>query len=63
MSAARPSRVVSWLPLSGPALPICSRNVPSRENFRTCPSPSPFPPIQTLSMWSTKMPCSSFGHS
>ena len=38
--------------------PICSRNLPSFENFRTWPSPAPFPVSQTLSWASTKMPCS-----
>src|SRR5215468_12204456 len=39
-------------------LPICSRNFPSLVNFRICPSPSPLPVSQTLSLASTAIPCS-----
>jgi hypothetical protein len=37
--------------------------VPSPLNFSTTWLPAPLPPIQTLSLWSTKMPCSLVGHS
>src|SRR5262247_1460545 len=58
-TAARRLRcVVSLLSAFTPPLPICSRNLPSLVNFRTCPSPLPLPVSQTLSLSSTAMPCS-----
>src|ERR1700692_1216936 len=58
MPAAR--LTCSALLLSGPTppLPICNKNFPSLVNLRTCPSPSPLPVNQTLSLASTAMPCS-----
>ena len=54
---------MSLLPPVTPALPICSRKVPSLVNLSTWWLPPPLPAIQTLSLWSTKMPCSLVGHS
>ena len=42
---------------------ICSRNSPAWLNFRACESSPPLPPIQTLSMGSTKMPWFDSGQS
>src|SRR3954469_1463413 len=58
MPAGRLRCVVSLLSTFTPPLPICSRNFPSFVNLRTCPSPSPLPVSQTLSLASTAMPCS-----
>src|SRR5262245_56247051 len=52
--AGRFSVVVLLLPSDAPGLPICSRNLPSRENLSTCASagrggaaaaPPPLPPF------------------
>src|SRR5882757_9915906 len=58
MPAGRLRCVVSLLSAFTPPLPICNRNFPSLLNFRICPSPSPLPVSQTLSLSSIKMPCS-----
>src|SRR5882672_9361270 len=58
MPAGRLRWVVSLLSTDTPPLPICSRNFPSLVNLRTCPSPSPLPVSQTLSLASTAIPCS-----
>src|ERR1700757_1276112 len=58
MPAARLTCAVLLLSGETPPLPICSRNLPSLVNLRICPSPSPLPVSQTLSLASTAMPCS-----
>src|SRR6516164_9167476 len=58
MPAARLTCSVLLLSALTPPLPICNRNLPFLVNFRICPSPSPLPVIQTLSLASTAMPCS-----
>src|SRR5882757_10496524 len=58
MPAGRLRCVVLLLSTSTPPLPICSTNFPSLVNLRICPSPSPLPVSQTLSLASTAMPCS-----
>src|SRR5215468_6774519 len=58
IAAGRLRCPVSLLSGRTPPLPICSRNFPSLVNFRICPSPSPLPVSQTLSLASTAIPCS-----
>src|SRR6266404_5408221 len=58
MPAGRLKCCVLLLSTPTPPLPICRRNFPLLVNFRTCPSPSPLPVSQTLSLPSTAMPCS-----
>ena len=60
-SAGRLRLAVSLLPLLAPFLPICSRNLPSFENFRTVLPP--LPASHTLSLPSIVMPCIDGGHS
>src|SRR6516165_722904 len=43
MSAGEPSRTVELLSLPSPCLPICSTNLPSMVNLRSCPSFLPLP--------------------
>ena len=54
---------VSSLPLFFPAWPICIRNLPSRVNFRIWLSSFALPESHTLSLSSTKIPCSVLNHS
>jgi len=58
VSAGRPSFVVSLLSTFAPGLPICSTNLPSFVNFKTCPSLLPLPPSQTNPFGSMLIPCS-----
>ena len=52
------------LSLRAAGLPdLHARNLPSCVNFRMCASVPPLPPIQTLPLWSTKMPWFDSGHS
>ena len=52
---------MSLLPPVSRWRPICRRKRPSRVNFSSTWSLGPFPAIQTLSWWSTWMPCSFSG--
>src|SRR6185436_18333077 len=61
--ATRPNELVLLLFTGCFDLPICTRNLPSCVNLRMCESPSPFPPIHTLSLSSTEMPWFDVGQS
>src|SRR5580658_6655218 len=63
MPAALFTFAVSLLPPVVPWRPICNRNLPDLVNLRRLVSFSPLPEIQTLSFWSTKIPCSVSGQS